>query len=573
MSQLPTAEQVTNLFLYGQTTTPSNLASDSLIREAAKTTPVSIDIDTYMAGPGRFATPDKFAFVRAFLNPDPLLDFSSYRLPAGTYTKAQLFVELGISVAWIGIDQSQYADGQDDFLERAYIWNKTAFKISDGATFVVAANGNRHIDGFAVVPHLNLGKLENFDFEAGSFFGQIVNALLEPKVDPSKIGRVVEFDFSSNRTVQNGFTFANYLAASSASVSADPGLYAYITANATGFLDRLYNSGITQFLDGSGRFIAYGTDAGDSVSTATFDNVAIDRNLRVALDTKGINIFAGKGADAILGGVRDDVLNGGTGADSLTGGSGADTLLGGKDFDTYYADNRDTIRDTDGKGIVDLGGKKLGRAERKKGELEYKDTAGNRYLQTGTTLIINGGLKIESWKNGDLGIVLKEKDIEEIKKKVKAAEIIPSPIILDLDGDGVETLAVNAGIHFDHGNDGLAEQTGWVGKDDGLLVRDLNGNGKIDSGLELFGDQTRLANGQRAANGFEALRELDSNGDGKVDASDAAFGALRIWKDANSDGIADAGELLGLTEAGVQSIKVARANLRPANDWSIICAA
>ncbi len=147
-----------------------------------------------------------------------------------------------------------------------------------------------------------------------------------------------------------------------------------------------------------------------------------------------------------------------------------------------------------------------------------------------------------------------------IKSKMGNASTIPSPLILDLDGDGVETVSVTNGAWFDHASDGFAEQTGWVGKDDGLLVRDLDGNGLIDGGAELFGSETLLANGSKAANGFEALAEFDSNLDGVIDSSDAAFTTLRIWKDTDGDGYTDEGELLSLEEAGVQSIDVGYTN-------------
>jgi hypothetical protein len=42
----------------------------------------------------------------------------------------------------------------------------------------------------------------------------------------------------------------------------------------------------------------------------------------------------------------------------------------------------------------------------------------------------------------------------------------------------------NSGVYFDHDNNSFAEQSGWVGKDDGLLVFDKNNNGKIDDGSE-----------------------------------------------------------------------------------------
>lgn len=140
-----------------------------------------------------------------------------------------------------------------------------------------------------------------------------------------------------------------------------------------------------------------------------------------------------------------------------------------------------------------------------------------------------------------------------------------SPIIIDLDGDGVETKAVNRGAHFDHDGNGYAESTGWVGKDDGLLVRDVDGSGYIDTGSELFGNNTKLSNGQKAANGFEALKDLDAvanggNADGKIDSNDAAWASLKVWKDANGDGYHSDGEVISLTEAGVQSLNVAYTN-------------
>ncbi|MBI5780046.1 MAG: putative Ig domain-containing protein [Rhodocyclales bacterium] len=146
------------------------------------------------------------------------------------------------------------------------------------------------------------------------------------------------------------------------------------------------------------------------------------------------------------------------------------------------------------------------------------------------------------------------------KKKTENASTIPSPVALDLDGDGIETVPVANGVLFDHAADGFAERSGWVGRDDGLLVRDFNSNDAIDSGRELFGSETLLANGSKAANGFDALREIDTNGDGVIDANDAAFSELRVWKDANSNGRTDTGELLTLTEAGVQSVNLAYTN-------------
>ncbi|MDR2452078.1 MAG: hypothetical protein LBE85_10025, partial [Candidatus Accumulibacter sp.] len=140
------------------------------------------------------------------------------------------------------------------------------------------------------------------------------------------------------------------------------------------------------------------------------------------------------------------------------------------------------------------------------------------------------------------------------------ARLYQSPLVLDLDGDGVETLGTDTGVHFDHDGNGAAELSGWAGKDDGLLVLDRNGNGKIDNGGELFGNNTRLSNGQTADNGFAALAELDGNRDGIIDAQDAVFAQLRVWRDANSNGKTDDGELLTLEQAGVASLGIGYTN-------------
>ena len=150
--------------------------------------------------------------------------------------------------------------------------------------------------------------------------------------------------------------------------------------------------------------------------------------------------------------------------------------------------------------------------------------------------------------------------IENVKQQVTSAKSTSSPIILDLNNNGVETTGVKQGAYFDHANDGFAEQTGWVGANDGLLVLDLNGNGKIDNGSELFGSETLLANGTKAANGFEALKALDSNGDNQINTDDVAFSNLKIWIDSNGDGFSRASELLSLTEAGITAISTAYAN-------------
>ena len=145
-------------------------------------------------------------------------------------------------------------------------------------------------------------------------------------------------------------------------------------------------------------------------------------------------------------------------------------------------------------------------------------------------------------------------DLDAMSEAQRAALAALSPIVLDLDGDGVRTLSASAGVRFDLLASGQAHATGWVSATDGLLVRDLDGNGRIDDGRELFGVATRLDGGQIAGNGYVAMQALDSNGDGRLDAKDAAFGELRVWVDADSDGLSSAAELHGLVDLGIVSL-------------------
>ncbi|MCL4677160.1 MAG: type I secretion C-terminal target domain-containing protein [Alphaproteobacteria bacterium] len=127
-----------------------------------------------------------------------------------------------------------------------------------------------------------------------------------------------------------------------------------------------------------------------------------------------------------------------------------------------------------------------------------------------------------------------------------------SPLVLDLDGDGIELTAIdteNPEVAFDLDNDGFAEVTGWVSADDGLLARDINENGRIDDASELFGSAS--------TDGFAILSLLDSNGDLVINQNDTAFSELLIWQDANGDGVSQTEELHDLTHYDIVSIDVA----------------
>jgi hypothetical protein len=137
---------------------------------------------------------------------------------------------------------------------------------------------------------------------------------------------------------------------------------------------------------------------------------------------------------------------------------------------------------------------------------------------------------------------------------------IGTPVILDLNGDGVKTLSISSGVKFDLFADGNKVQTGWVSSSDGLLVLDRNSDGVINDGSELFGSSTVLASGQRANDGYQALRELDANNDGYLSQDDTAFANLKVWVDANSDGTSDIGETKFLADLQISKINLQTVN-------------
>ncbi|PZP92129.1 MAG: hypothetical protein DI587_32895 [Variovorax paradoxus] len=125
-----------------------------------------------------------------------------------------------------------------------------------------------------------------------------------------------------------------------------------------------------------------------------------------------------------------------------------------------------------------------------------------------------------------------------------------TPIVLDLDGNGIQTVARQASdASFDLFGNGTPVHSGWISGGDGFLAVDSNGNGRIDDIGELFGGNAKGA-------GFAKLASFDSNGDGLVDSRDAVFGELRVWVDADGNRQTDAGELRTLAEAGVAALTV-----------------
>lgn len=254
----------------------------------------------------------------------------------------------------------------------------------------------------------------------------------------------------------------------------------------------------------------------------------------------------GEGNDLLIGDKGNDVLNGGTGDDYIYGGKGNDILIGGAGKNNLYGGlgndkylltygSQNIIKDTDNIGSVYLGPYKFSGASKKYyrgNNVWIKDGVRYEWIESKNILIIKEGLAIiDDFHNGALGITL-EKPKDEPEPPEKADNDMSEPIIFDIDGNGFGTTSVSNGMYFDFNGDGISEKLAWASDGDGVLVADLNGNGKIDNGSEVLT--------------AENLASFDTNNDGIIDSNDENFGNLKIMQND--------GSIISLTEAGIASI-------------------
>lgn len=129
------------------------------------------------------------------------------------------------------------------------------------------------------------------------------------------------------------------------------------------------------------------------------------------------------------------------------------------------------------------------------------------------------------------------------------------PLIIHFsDTEEIELSSLDEGVNFDLDKNGFAEKTAWIKNNDGFLAIDLNQNGNIDNGGELFGDQFIMPDGNISSTGFEALISLDEDSNNKIDKNDTVFEKLYVWFDNNRNGLTDDNELKTLAELNVSYI-------------------
>jgi hypothetical protein len=136
-----------------------------------------------------------------------------------------------------------------------------------------------------------------------------------------------------------------------------------------------------------------------------------------------------------------------------------------------------------------------------------------------------------------------------------AGDLCNTPLVLSFGEQAVEYSA-SQGATFDLSGMGLSQAFDWPTAATPWLALDRDGSGAIEAGHELFGSAVRLANDTFANNGFQALAEFDGDKDGRIDASDAVFAKLLVWRDRDGDRVSQPSELTTLSANGVTSIEL-----------------
>jgi hypothetical protein len=138
------------------------------------------------------------------------------------------------------------------------------------------------------------------------------------------------------------------------------------------------------------------------------------------------------------------------------------------------------------------------------------------------------------------------------------------PLLIDLGQDGIHLGQAGTGVWFDMNADGEQSKLQWVqvNGNEAFLALDLNYNGNIDSGAELFGTSTYINTSNTiATNGFIALAQYDyinqgGNEDGIISSADNVWSKLILWLDHNADALSTSDELIELNSIGITQLSI-----------------
>jgi hypothetical protein len=130
------------------------------------------------------------------------------------------------------------------------------------------------------------------------------------------------------------------------------------------------------------------------------------------------------------------------------------------------------------------------------------------------------------------------------------------PIVLDLNRSGINFSSQTVTLDFQAGQG--PKQYAWVQAPAAFLAFDPSGSGTISNASEISFVQYKAG----AKTDLQGLAAFDTNHDGVISAADNVVGGfqfnnLLVWTDTNGDGIAQAGEVETVVQAGIKSISLA----------------
>jgi hypothetical protein len=141
------------------------------------------------------------------------------------------------------------------------------------------------------------------------------------------------------------------------------------------------------------------------------------------------------------------------------------------------------------------------------------------------------------------------------------------PIVVDLDGDGIELVKPQDSHMFaDLNGEGWREHIGWASTDDGILAFDANQDGHITDNNEI----SFVGYKEGAKTDLDGLAAFDTDGDGKLTAHDAQWASFGILRDLNKNGVQDAGEFISLDQMGITSISLQREGSPHLNNGNVV---
>jgi tetratricopeptide (TPR) repeat protein len=143
-------------------------------------------------------------------------------------------------------------------------------------------------------------------------------------------------------------------------------------------------------------------------------------------------------------------------------------------------------------------------------------------------------------------------EISSLRQRQERIRRIPRPItpvaIPLRDHMSLAQVACDKAVTFDADGTGPALWT-WISPDAAWLVYDQIGHGEIRSALQFFGSVTFWMFWE---NGYDAMRALDDNRDGRLAGRELAH--LGLWRDGNSNGVSERGEVRSLSAYSIVSL-------------------